>query len=172
MRSLAETENVRRPPKREVDTAKQFAMQGFCKDLLEIADTLGIVTANAEPKDAKAKPAEEAAAKRTPEEVAKAYEDLLEAPARNQLDPAARVREARPPEHRARRGHALRPGAPPRRVSRAARRRQRCAPLPSPPTCNIEFYKYYKYKFASSANLLDLLYHMYVYSTSTCLRIR
>lgn len=79
MRSLAETENVRRRLQREVDTAKQFAMQGFCKDLLEIADTLGIVTANAEPKDAKAKPAEEAAAKRTPEEVAKAYEDLLEA---------------------------------------------------------------------------------------------
>ena len=73
MRSLAETENVRRRLQREVETAKQFAMQGFCKDLLEFADTLGVALASTEPKEAKAK-----GVKRTPEEVVKAFEDLLE----------------------------------------------------------------------------------------------
>ena len=75
MRSLAETENVRRRLQREVETAKQFAMQGFCKDLLEFADTLGVALASTEPKEAEAKAK---GVKRTPEEVLKAFEDLLE----------------------------------------------------------------------------------------------
>ena len=75
VRSLAETENVRKRLQREVETAKQFAMQGFCKDLLEIADTLSIALANTEPKEAEAKAK---GVKRTPEEALKAYDDLLE----------------------------------------------------------------------------------------------
>lgn len=74
MRSLAETENVRRRLQREVENAKQFAMQGFCKDLLEIPDTLNIALANTDPKAADSKAKE----KLTIEEKAKAYEDLLE----------------------------------------------------------------------------------------------
>ena len=40
MRALAETENVRRRMKKQVDDAKVFGIQGFCKDLLEVADIL------------------------------------------------------------------------------------------------------------------------------------
>ena len=43
-RSLAETENVRNRMKKQVDDAKLFGIQGFCKDLLEVADILGKAT--------------------------------------------------------------------------------------------------------------------------------
>jgi len=43
-RSLAETENVRRRMKKQVDDAKLFGIQGFCKDLLEVADVLNKAT--------------------------------------------------------------------------------------------------------------------------------
>lgn len=40
MRSLAEMENVRERARRDADNAKQFAIQGFSKNLLEVADVL------------------------------------------------------------------------------------------------------------------------------------
>ncbi|XP_041368918.1 grpE protein homolog 1, mitochondrial-like [Gigantopelta aegis] len=40
MRSLAETENVRTRMKKQIDDAKQFGIQNFCKDLLDVADVL------------------------------------------------------------------------------------------------------------------------------------
>ncbi|GAB6023252.1 GrpE protein, mitochondrial [Chamberlinius hualienensis] len=39
-RALAETENVRQRMQRQIDDAKLFGIQGFCKDLLEVADIL------------------------------------------------------------------------------------------------------------------------------------
>lgn len=39
-RSLAETENVRVRLRKQADDAKLFGIQGFCKDLLEVADIL------------------------------------------------------------------------------------------------------------------------------------
>ena len=44
MRSLAETENVRNRMKKQVDDAKLYGIQGFCKDLLEVADILKTAT--------------------------------------------------------------------------------------------------------------------------------
>ncbi|GMT19625.1 hypothetical protein PFISCL1PPCAC_10922, partial [Pristionchus fissidentatus] len=41
-RSLAETENVRRRGAKQVEDTKVFAIQGFCKDLLEVADILDL----------------------------------------------------------------------------------------------------------------------------------
>lgn len=41
-RSLAETENVRARGIKQVEEAKMFAIQGFCKDLLEVADILDL----------------------------------------------------------------------------------------------------------------------------------
>lgn len=43
-RSLAETENLRARLTKQIDDAKRFGIQGFCKDLLEVADTLGHAT--------------------------------------------------------------------------------------------------------------------------------
>ena len=51
MRSLAEMENVRQRMKKQVDDAKLFAVQGFCKDLLEVADILTKATESV-PQDA------------------------------------------------------------------------------------------------------------------------
>ncbi|VDP14488.1 unnamed protein product [Soboliphyme baturini] len=42
LRSLAETENLRRRMLRQVEEAKAFGIQNFCKDMLEIADILQI----------------------------------------------------------------------------------------------------------------------------------
>jgi len=39
-RSLAETENVRNRMQKQIADAKIFGIQGFCKDLLEVADIL------------------------------------------------------------------------------------------------------------------------------------
>lgn len=44
MRSLAEAENVRHRMKKQVDDAKLYGIQGFCKDLLEVADILKTAT--------------------------------------------------------------------------------------------------------------------------------
>ncbi|XP_067928803.1 grpE protein homolog 1, mitochondrial-like [Watersipora subatra] len=44
IRALAETENVRQRMKKQVDDAKQFGIQQFCKDLLTVADTLRLAT--------------------------------------------------------------------------------------------------------------------------------
>ncbi|GMR42832.1 hypothetical protein PMAYCL1PPCAC_13027 [Pristionchus mayeri] len=41
-RALAETENVRRRGMKQVEDTKVFAVQGFCKDLLEVADILDL----------------------------------------------------------------------------------------------------------------------------------
>jgi len=43
-RSIAETENVRQRMLKQVQEAKLFGIQGFCKDLLEVADVLGKAT--------------------------------------------------------------------------------------------------------------------------------
>lgn len=40
-RALAEAENVRKRMHRQVEEAKIFGIQSFCKDLLEVADILG-----------------------------------------------------------------------------------------------------------------------------------
>lgn len=39
-RSLAEMENVRQRMQKQINDAKLFGIQGFCKDLLEVADIL------------------------------------------------------------------------------------------------------------------------------------
>jgi molecular chaperone GrpE len=41
LRSLAEMENLRRRTERELDEARKYAMTGFARDLLEVADNLG-----------------------------------------------------------------------------------------------------------------------------------
>ncbi|CAF0944254.1 unnamed protein product [Didymodactylos carnosus] len=51
-RSLAETENTRIRYKKLVDDAKIYGIQGFCKDLLEVADILNLAIINT-PKDKK-----------------------------------------------------------------------------------------------------------------------
>ena len=43
-RALAETENVRSRMRKQVNDAKLFGIQGFCKDLLEVADVLNKAT--------------------------------------------------------------------------------------------------------------------------------
>ena len=50
VRALAETENVRRRMRKQIDEAKVFGIQGFCKDLLEVADILRQATEST-PKD-------------------------------------------------------------------------------------------------------------------------
>jgi len=41
---LAETENVRQRLNKQIEDAKLFGIQGFCKDLLEVADILNRAT--------------------------------------------------------------------------------------------------------------------------------
>lgn len=43
-RSLADGENLRTRLNKQIAEAKQFGIQGFCKDLLEVADVLGKAT--------------------------------------------------------------------------------------------------------------------------------
>ncbi|XP_055595721.1 grpE protein homolog, mitochondrial [Uranotaenia lowii] len=43
-RALADGENLRRRLTKQIEDAKLFAIQGFCKDLLEVADILGHAT--------------------------------------------------------------------------------------------------------------------------------
>jgi len=49
-RSLADSENLRKRLTKQIEDAKVFGIQSFCKDLLEVADTLGHAT-SAVPKD-------------------------------------------------------------------------------------------------------------------------
>lgn len=49
-RSLADGENLRQRLNKQIQDAKLFGIQSFCKDLLEVADNLGHAT-NAVPKD-------------------------------------------------------------------------------------------------------------------------
>lgn len=49
-RALADGENLRRRLTKQIDDAKLFGIQGFCKDLLEVADILGKATESV-PKD-------------------------------------------------------------------------------------------------------------------------
>lgn len=49
-RALADGENMRNRLTKQIQDAKVFGIQSFCKDLLEVADTLNIAT-NAVPKD-------------------------------------------------------------------------------------------------------------------------
>lgn len=49
-RSLADSENLRTRLTKQINDAKLFGIQGFCKDLLEVSDTLGHAT-QAVPKD-------------------------------------------------------------------------------------------------------------------------
>lgn len=49
-RSLADGENLRIRLTKQIQDAKVFGIQSFCKDLLEVADTLGHAT-NAVPKE-------------------------------------------------------------------------------------------------------------------------
>ncbi|CAO1409316.1 unnamed protein product [Diamesa serratosioi] len=43
-RSLADSENMRKRLSKQIDDAKIFGIQGFCKDLLEVSDILGHAT--------------------------------------------------------------------------------------------------------------------------------
>ena len=53
IRSLAEIENTRFRMNRQIEDAKVFGIQGFCKDLLEVADVLRLAITNTDPsKDA------------------------------------------------------------------------------------------------------------------------
>lgn len=45
-RALAETENVRMRFTKQLNDAKLYSIQGFCKDLLEVADILGKATSS------------------------------------------------------------------------------------------------------------------------------
>lgn len=49
-RSLADSENLRKRLMKQIDDAKVFGIQSFCKDLLEVADILGAAT-DAVPKE-------------------------------------------------------------------------------------------------------------------------
>ncbi|CAJ0578355.1 unnamed protein product, partial [Mesorhabditis spiculigera] len=49
-RALAEVENVRRRGVKQTEDAKSFAIQGFCKDMLEVADILDLAV-NSVPKE-------------------------------------------------------------------------------------------------------------------------
>jgi molecular chaperone GrpE len=46
MRALAEAENTRVRMRKQVDDAKVFGIQNFCKDLLEVADILNLAIVN------------------------------------------------------------------------------------------------------------------------------
>ncbi|KAK5983158.1 hypothetical protein GCK32_014606, partial [Trichostrongylus colubriformis] len=48
-RSLAETENVRNRGLKQTEDARIFAIQGFCKDLLEVADILDLAVNSLKP---------------------------------------------------------------------------------------------------------------------------
>jgi molecular chaperone GrpE len=49
LRTLAEMENLRRRTQREVEEARKFAVTGFARDLLEVADNLGRALASVPP---------------------------------------------------------------------------------------------------------------------------
>lgn len=45
LRTLADMENLRERTRRQAETAEKFAIQGFCKDLLDVADNLARASA-------------------------------------------------------------------------------------------------------------------------------
>jgi molecular chaperone GrpE len=49
LRAMAETENVRVRMLKQVEDAKSFGIQKFCKDLLEVADVLNMAITNTNP---------------------------------------------------------------------------------------------------------------------------
>jgi molecular chaperone GrpE len=49
LRALADMENLRRRTQREVEDARKFAVTGFARDLLEVADNLGRALASVPP---------------------------------------------------------------------------------------------------------------------------
>lgn len=49
-RALADSENLRVRLSKQIDDAKLYGIQGFCKDLLDVADILGKATESV-PKD-------------------------------------------------------------------------------------------------------------------------
>lgn len=49
LRAMAEAENVRVRMRKQIDDAKIFGIQGFCKDLLEVADILNLAITNTNP---------------------------------------------------------------------------------------------------------------------------
>uniref|UniRef100_F1LAR6 GrpE protein homolog n=1 Tax=Ascaris suum TaxID=6253 RepID=F1LAR6_ASCSU len=55
-RALADTENVRRRGQKQVEEAKLFAIQGFCKDLLEVADILDLAVGSMKKEDVETNP--------------------------------------------------------------------------------------------------------------------
>lgn len=48
LRTLADMENLRERTRRQAEAAEKFAIQGFCKDLLDVADNLGRAVATVE----------------------------------------------------------------------------------------------------------------------------
>lgn len=48
LRTLADMENLRERTRRQAEVAEKFAIQGFCKDLLDVADNLGRAVATVE----------------------------------------------------------------------------------------------------------------------------
>lgn len=63
MRALAEAENVRTRMMRQVDDAKIFGIQGFCKDLLDVADVLNLAIENTNPNKTTDKTSEESSSR-------------------------------------------------------------------------------------------------------------
>jgi molecular chaperone GrpE len=53
LRAMADAENTRFRMKKQVDDAKIFGIQGFCKDLLEVADILNLAIVNTNPEKTK-----------------------------------------------------------------------------------------------------------------------
>ena len=53
MQSLAEMENVRSIARRDVETARTFAIQSFAKNLLDVADNLARATGSVTQEDVK-----------------------------------------------------------------------------------------------------------------------
>ena len=49
LRTLADMENLRERTRRQAETAEKFAIQGFCKDLLDVADNLARASATVDP---------------------------------------------------------------------------------------------------------------------------
>ena len=53
LRAMAETENTRIRMRKEIDSVKIYGIQGFCKDLLEVADVLNLAIVNTDPNQKK-----------------------------------------------------------------------------------------------------------------------
>lgn len=59
LRAMAETENTRNRMRKEIESVKIYGIQGFCKDLLEVADVLNLAIVNTDPsKETSSEPGE------------------------------------------------------------------------------------------------------------------